>query len=70
MALARLAERYGPLVLHWTRSDIETFIVQDDPTTYRYRTQAGTTSAGPVTETPTSPDAPAADPLSVPIPRL
>lgn len=36
--LAKLAERYGLLVLHWTRSDVETFIVQDDNTTYRYRT--------------------------------
>ena len=35
--LAKLAERYGLLVLHWSRSDIETFIVQDDNTTYRYR---------------------------------
>jgi hypothetical protein len=26
-------------VLHWTRSDIETFVVQDDAATYRYRTQ-------------------------------
>lgn len=36
-ALARLAERYGLLVLHWTRSDIDTFIVQDENTLYRYR---------------------------------
>ncbi|HKU11694.1 MAG TPA: signal peptidase I [Sinomonas sp.] len=35
--LARLAERYGLLVLHWTRSGIETFVVQDEGTTYRYR---------------------------------
>jgi signal peptidase I len=39
--LARLAERYGLLVLHWTRSGVDTFVVQDDATTYRYR--AGTT---------------------------
>lgn len=39
-ALARLAERYGLLVLHWTRSGIETFIVQDEGNTYRYRTGA------------------------------
>ncbi len=38
--LVRLAERYGLLVLHWTRSDVETFLVQDDGTTYRYRTGA------------------------------
>lgn len=38
--LARLAERYGLLILHWTRSNIETFIVQDDGITYRYRIPA------------------------------
>jgi hypothetical protein len=32
-------------VLHWSRSDIETFIVRDEGTTYRYRTGAGTTPA-------------------------
>jgi signal peptidase I len=37
-ALAKLAERYGLLVLHWARSNVETFIVQDDGITYRYRT--------------------------------
>jgi signal peptidase I len=37
-ALARLAERYGLLVMHWTRSNVETFIVHDDGITYRYRT--------------------------------
>ena len=36
--LAKLAKRYGLLVLHWARSDVETFIVQDEGTTYRYRT--------------------------------
>lgn len=41
--LARLAERYGLLVLHWSRSDVETFVVQDESTTYRYRTGASTT---------------------------
>jgi signal peptidase I len=47
--LARLAERYGLLVLHWSRSDVETFVVQDEGTTYRYRTGAGTSpSAAPV----------------------
>ncbi|MCH6471166.1 DUF5305 family protein [Sinomonas terrae] len=38
--LAKLAQRYGLLVLHWTRSGIETFIVQDENNTYRYRTGA------------------------------
>lgn len=36
--LVKLAERHGPLVLHWSRADVDTFIVQDEATTYRYRT--------------------------------
>lgn len=40
-SLARLAERYGLLVLHWNRSGVETFVVQDEGTTYRYRTGVG-----------------------------
>lgn len=35
--LAKLAERHGLLVLHWTRSDVDTFVVQDEHTSYRYR---------------------------------
>jgi hypothetical protein len=42
-ALARLAERYGLLVMHWTRSNVDTFIVHDDGITYRYRTGTGHT---------------------------
>jgi hypothetical protein len=38
--LARIAERYGLLVLHWTRSGVDTFVVQDEGTTYRYRANA------------------------------
>ena len=38
--LAKLAQRYGLLVLYWSRSDVETFLVQDEGTTYRYRTGA------------------------------
>ena len=38
--LARLADRYGLLVLHWSRSGVDTFVVQDQSTTYRYRTGA------------------------------
>jgi signal peptidase I len=41
--LVRLAERYDLLVLHWTRSGIDTFVVQDDATTFRYRTGSGET---------------------------
>jgi hypothetical protein len=33
------------LVLHWSRSGVETFVVQDDATTYRYRTGFGDLSA-------------------------
>jgi signal peptidase I len=39
--LAKLAERYELLILHWSRSDVETFVVQDQGTTYRYRTGMG-----------------------------
>lgn len=45
--LAKLAERYGLLVLHWTRSGVETFVVQDENITYRYR--PGTEQAMPAT---------------------
>ncbi|WP_035782117.1 hypothetical protein, partial [Arthrobacter sp. H14] len=38
VTLAKLAERYGRLVLHWTRSDSEIFIVQDENTIYRSQT--------------------------------
>ena len=44
--LAKLAERYGLLILCWTRSGVETFVVQDENTTYRYRT--GTAASSPV----------------------
>lgn len=36
--LVKLVEQYGALILHWTRSGVETFVVQDEGTTYRYRT--------------------------------
>ncbi|GAB4098629.1 signal peptidase I [Sinomonas halotolerans] len=35
--LARLAERYGLLVLHWSRSGVDTYLVQDENVSYRYR---------------------------------
>lgn len=38
--LARLAQRYGLLVLHWTRSEVDTFLLHDESTTYRYRTNS------------------------------
>ncbi len=47
---AELSERCGQLVLHWTRSDIETFVELDEGTTYRYRTgsAAPTVDAAPI----------------------
>jgi len=52
--LARLADRYGLLILNWSRSDVETFLVQDESTTYRYRTGVGAlpppTDAGTASE--------------------
>lgn len=39
--LVKLAERYELLILHWSRSDVDTFVVQDQATTYRYRTGTG-----------------------------
>lgn len=38
--LAKLAERYGLLILHWSRAGVDTFVVQDDATTFRFRTGA------------------------------
>lgn len=36
-SLVKLAERYGLLVLAWSRGEIDTYVVQDEGTTYRYR---------------------------------
>jgi signal peptidase I len=47
--LVKLAERYGLLILHWTRSDIETYVVQDDAITYRYRTGGSLDADSPET---------------------
>lgn len=66
--LARLAQRYGLLVLHWSRSGVETFLVQDENTTYRYRTGDSRPDAPPrsavvaaaSTSTCSAPAAPAA----------
>jgi hypothetical protein len=38
--LVKLAERYGLLILHWASDDVETYLVQDDAITYRYRASA------------------------------
>jgi signal peptidase I len=34
--LAKMAERCGLLVLHWSRNGVDTFVLLDDGTTYRY----------------------------------
>ena len=39
--LAKLAERCGQLVMHWSRAGVETFVIMDEGTTYRYRTSSG-----------------------------
>lgn len=56
--LVKLAERYGLLVLHWSRSNVETFVVPDESTTYRYRAAAEPTSgvADELSQTRESPD--------------
>lgn len=46
-ALVRLAERYEMLIMHWSRSGVDTFAIQDQGTTYRYRTGNGVTDARP-----------------------
>jgi signal peptidase I len=46
-ALAKLAERYGVLVMHWTRSHVQTFVVHDDGIIYRYRVDGTRRSASP-----------------------
>jgi len=59
-SLVKLAERYGLLVLTWSRGGVDTYLVQDEGTTYRYRTghaegptDGATDILGPV---PTEPD--------------
>jgi hypothetical protein len=58
-ALARLAERSGALVLHWTRGHVHTFVVNDDGVTYRHRvedTAPHLRSLRPATQTAPSTD--------------
>jgi hypothetical protein len=45
--LARIAERDGHPVLHWSRSGVDTYIVQDAGCTYRYRTGQSSTPLTP-----------------------
>lgn len=63
--LAKIAERYGLLVLHWTRSGVGTFVVQDEGTTYRYRASAPAPTRDGARPGPTTPsDAEDLDPRS------
>lgn len=44
-SLTTLAERYGLLVLAWSRGGVDTYVVQDEGTTFRYR--SGTADVTP-----------------------
>jgi hypothetical protein len=52
-ALVTLAERYGLLVLTWSRGGVDTYVVQDEGTTFRYR--SGTAVAAPASVLTTAP---------------
>jgi signal peptidase I len=39
--LVRIAERYETLILHWSRCDVDTYLLQDDITVFRYRSTRG-----------------------------
>jgi signal peptidase I len=43
--LAKVAERYGLLVLHWSVAGVETFAVQDESTIYLYRPTGAVTQS-------------------------
>jgi hypothetical protein len=49
--LVKLADRYGLLILHWHRSGVDTFVVQDESTTYRFRPQPSANEARTVIPT-------------------
>lgn len=49
-ALVRLAERYGLLVLHWQRSGVTTYVVQDEGATYRFRSWVAAPVQAPADE--------------------
>lgn len=46
--LARLAERYGALIVHWSEQDGETFLLEDQGTAYRYRSDATSPTRSPI----------------------
>ncbi len=49
--LAKLAERYGLLILHWAQDAADIFVVQDITTTYRFRAGSGVATTQPRTGT-------------------
>ena len=51
-SLAELARSYGLPVLHWSRSGVDTYVVQDDDTAYRYRSGSSAAVAGAVPPPP------------------
>jgi hypothetical protein len=60
-ALAKLAQRYGLLVMHWTRSHVQTFVVHDDGIIYRFRVDGTVrTTSPPPPAVLTPPQAPGA----------
>lgn len=46
-SLAKPAERYGLLVLAWSRGGVDTYVVQDEGTTFRYRSGGAPTATVP-----------------------
>jgi signal peptidase I len=45
--LARMARRYGLLILTWSRSGVHTYLLVDDTTAYRYRCGEGSSAVEP-----------------------
>ncbi|MGX6605853.1 DUF5305 family protein [Micromonosporaceae bacterium Da 78-11] len=46
-ALVKLAERYGQMILTWSRPDADDFVVRDEGITYRYRSPLDGAPTGP-----------------------
>jgi signal peptidase I len=43
--LVRIAERYEMLILHWSRCEVDTYLLQDETTAFRYRSPRATNAA-------------------------
>ena len=65
-SLVKLAERYGLLVLSWSRGGVDTYVVQDESTTYRYRTGGAPAAAPAPAPAPEPPPAPEPAPEPAP----